>query len=46
MADDKKNIPAAGKADEPPKSGKVEPAKAAPPVQDQPAPANAEAPLI
>ena len=46
MADDKKNIPDAGKADEPPKPGKVEPAKAAPPVQDQPAPAKAEAPVI
>ena len=46
MADDKKNIPDAGKADEPPKPGKVEPAKAAPPVQDQPAPAKAEAHVI
>ena len=46
MADNKKNIPDAGKADEPPKPGKVEPAKAAPPVQDQPAPAKAEAPVI
>lgn len=26
MADDKKNIPDAGKVDEPPKAGKVEPA--------------------
>ena len=46
MAYGKKNIPDAGKADEPPKPGKVEPAKAAPPVQDQPAPAKAEAPVI
>ena len=46
MADDKKNIPDAGKVDEPPKPGKVEPAKAAPPVQDQPAPAKAESPVI
>lgn len=45
MADDKKNIPDAGKADEPPKLGKVESAKAAPPVQDQPTPANAESPV-
>lgn len=44
MADDKKNIPDAGKVDEPPKPGKVEPAKAAPPVQVQSAPAKAEAP--
>ena len=46
MADDKKNIPDAGKVDEPPKPGKVDPAKAAPPVQDQPAPAKAESPVI
>lgn len=44
MADDKKNIPDAGKVDEPSKPGKVEPAKAAPPVQVQSAPAKAEAP--
>ena len=44
MADDKKNIPDAGKVDEPPKPGKVEPDKAAPPVQDQPTPAKTEAP--
>ena len=37
MADDKKNIPDAGKVDNPPELGKVE--QAAPPVQDQPAPA-------
>ena len=46
MADDKKNIPDAGKVDEPPKPGKVEPVKADSPVQDQPAPAKAEAPVI
>lgn len=46
MADDKKNIPDAGKVDEPPKLGKVEPVKADFPVQDQPAPAKADAPVI
>ena len=46
MADGKKNIPDAGKVDEPPKPGKVEPAKAASPVQDQPAPTKAEAHVI
>ena len=46
MTDDKKNIPDAGKVDEPPKPGKVEPVKADHPVQDQPAPAKAEAPVI
>ena len=46
MADDKKNIPDAGKVDEPPKPGKVEPAKAAPPVQDQTAPAKADASVV
>lgn len=46
MAEDKKNIPDARKADEPTKPGKVEPAKAVPPVQDQPAPAKAESPVI
>ena len=45
MADDKKNIPDAGKVDNPPEPGKVEPAKAVPPAQDQPAPAKAEAPV-
>lgn len=45
MADAKKNIPDAGKVDEPPKPGKVEPVKADSPVQDQPAPAKAEAPV-
>ena len=45
MADDKKNIPNAGKVDDPPKPGKVEPVKADSPVQDQPAPARAEAPV-
>ena len=38
MADDKKNIPDAGKVDDSPKQGKIEPAKAAPLAQDQPAP--------
>ena len=33
MADDKKNIPDAGKMDEPPKPGKIEPVKVDPPVQ-------------
>lgn len=46
MADDKKSIPDAGKVDNPPEPGKVEPAKAAPPVQDQPAPAKTEAPEV
>lgn len=45
MADDKKNIPDAGKVDEPPKPGKVEPVKADFSVQDQSAPAKAEAPV-
>ena len=45
MADDKKNITDAGKVDEPPKPGKVEPVKADSPVQDQPVPAKAEAPV-
>ena len=46
MADDKKNIPDAGKVDNPPEPGKVEPAKADPPVQDQPAPAKADASVV
>ena len=46
MADDKKNIPNAGKADESPKSGKVEPVTADSPVHDQAAPAKAEAPVV
>ena len=46
MADDKKNIPAVGKVDNPPEPGKVEPVKAAPPVQDQPAPAKADASVV
>ena len=45
MADDKKNVPDAGKVDEPPKPGKVEPVKADSPAQDQPAPAKVEAPV-
>ena len=46
MADDKKNIPDVGKVDNPPEPGKVEPVKAAPPVQDQPAPAKADASVV
>ena len=46
MADDKKNIPDAGKVDDPPKPGKVEPVKADSPVQDQPAPAKADASVV
>ncbi len=46
MADDKKNIPDAGKVDEPTNPGKVEPAKADSPVRDQPAPAKTEAPVV
>ena len=46
MADDKKNIPDAGKVDEPPKPGKVEPIKADSTVQDQPAPAKTEFPVV
>ncbi len=44
MADDKKNIPDTGKADEPPKPGKTDPVKADPTVQDQFTPAKAEDP--
>lgn len=44
MADDKKNIPDAGRVDNPLKQGKVEPVKAVPPVQDQSATAKAETP--
>ena len=46
MADDKKNIPDAGKVDEPLKPGKTESVKTDPSVQDQSAPAKAEAPVI
>lgn len=46
MADDKKNILDAGKVDEPPNLVKIEPVKADPPVQDQPAPAKVEAPVV
>ena len=46
MADDKKNIPDAGKVDNPTEPGKVEPAKAAPPVQDQPAQAKVETTVV
>lgn len=44
MADDKKNISDDRKVDKLPEPGKVESAKAAPPVQDQPTPASKEAP--
>ena len=46
MADDKKNIPDAGKADESLKLGKSEPVKTALMVQDQTALAKAEAPVV
>ena len=46
MADDKKSIPDAGKVDNPPDPGKVEPVKADPPVQNQSAPAKAESPVV
>lgn len=46
MADDKKSVPDAGKVDDPPKPGKVEPVKTAPPVQDQLAPAKTVAPEV
>ena len=46
MADDKKTIPDAGKMDEPPKPGKVEPVKADSSVQDQPTPAKADASVV
>ena len=46
MADNKKSILDAGKVDNLPEPGKVEPAKAAPPVQDHPASAKAEALVI
>ena len=45
MDDDKKSIPDAGKVNEPPKPGKVEPVKADSPVHNQPAPAKTEAPV-
>ena len=43
LADDKKNIPNTGKVGEYPEPGKTGPIKADPPVQDQPAPAEAPA---
>ena len=46
MADNKMNIPDAGKVDDPPKPGKVEPVKVDSPVQDQPTPAKTEAPVV
>ena len=42
MADEKKNIPDAGKGGEPRKQGKTEPVKTDPPAQDYPVPAKAE----
>lgn len=44
MADDKKNIPDAGKVNEPAKAENTEPMKADPSVPEQPAPAKTEAP--
>lgn len=46
MADDKRNIPDAGKADDSLKPGNTEPVKTDPPVQEPPAPAKAEAPVV
>lgn len=46
MADDKKNIPDAGKADDPPKPGNTEPVKTDPPVQEPPPPAKTEASVV
>ena len=43
MADDKKNIPDAGKVDNPPEPEKVDSSKTAPLVQDQRTSAKAEA---
>ena len=46
MSDDKKNIPGTGKVDEHPKPGKVESVKDDFLVQDQPAPAKADASVV
>ena len=46
MADDKKNIPDAEKADDSLKPGNTEPVKTDPPVQEPPAPAKTEAPVV
>ena len=46
MAADKKNIPNAGKVDEPTKPRKIAPDKANTPVQDQPAPAMVDASVV
>lgn len=46
MADDKKNVPDAGKVDEPTKLGKTEPVIAEPLVHDQPAQAKAETTVV
>lgn len=44
MADDKKNIPDAGNVGDPPQAGKGRACQSCSPMQDQPAPAKAEAP--
>ena len=46
MADDKKNIPDAGKVNEPAKAENTEPMKADPPVPEQAAPPKPEAPAV
>ena len=46
MADDKKNIPNAGKVDEPAKAENTEPMKADPAVPEQPAPSKPETPAV
>ena len=46
MADDKKNIPDAGKVNEPAKAENTEPMKAEPAVPEQPAPSKPETPAV
>ena len=46
MADDKKNIPEAGKVNELAKAENTEPMKADPPVPEQPSPSKPEAPAV
>ena len=46
MADDKKNIPDAGKVNEPAKAENTEPMKADPAVPEQPAPSKPETPAV
>lgn len=46
MADDKKNIPDAGKVNEPAKAENTEPMKADPAMPEQPAPSKPEAPAV